>query len=150
KLPESDLEPTAIGELRDPALLLAGLQAGGYPIFFAREQLAEITYRMLREGNGLRALLTSRVDLRPHQAYVAGVVLLDRRRRYLLADEVGLGKTIEAGIVLADLLGHRPDASVLVLCPGTLTQQWLCELYSKFGQSSFVMPDLHGSQLNWS
>ncbi|MGE5610089.1 MAG: SNF2-related protein [Bacillota bacterium] len=146
---ESDLEPSVICEVRDPALMLGGLQAGGYPIFRAREQLADAIFKLLRDGNGLRALLSSRVDLRPHQAYVAGVVLLDRRRRYLLADEVGLGKTIEAGIVLADLLAQQPDASVLVVCPGALTQQWLCELYSKFSQGSFVMPDLRGGQTDW-
>jgi ATP-dependent helicase HepA len=140
---EADLEPSAIAETRDPGLLLGGLQAGGYSQFRARERLTEVVHRMFREGNGLHALLSSRVDLRPHQAYVAGVVLLDRRRRYLLADEVGLGKTIEAGIIMSDLLCQHPDSSVLILTPGTLTQQWLCELYCKFGQHTFVMSDLH-------
>src|SRR5207237_5366476 len=109
----------------------------------ARETLVDALARLTRQGSGLRALLSSRIDLRPHQAYVAGVVLLDRRRRYLLADEVGLGKTIEAGIVIHDLLSTKPDARVLVLCPGTLTTQWLSEMYSKFGGQTFRMLDLY-------
>ncbi len=76
--------------------------------------------------------------------------MLDRSRRYLLADEVGLGKTIEAGIVIHDLLTQKPKARILVLCPGALTQQWLCELYAKFGGHVFSMLDLYaGRQLKW-
>jgi ATP-dependent helicase HepA len=74
---------------------------------------------------------------------VAGVVTGDWRRRYILADEVGLGKTIEAGIVIHDLLLQKPDARVLVICPGELAQQWLCEIYSKFGGHIFTLLDLH-------
>jgi ATP-dependent helicase HepA len=80
----------------------------------------------------------------PHQAYVAGVVLLDRQQRYILADEVGLGKTIEAGIVIHDLLLRKPDARILVLCPGSLLQQWLCEIYAKFCGRVFRLPELTG------
>ncbi len=94
---------------------------------------------------GLGALLSSRIALLPHRAYVAGVVLLDRQQRYLLADEVGLGKTVEAGIVIHDLLARQPDARVLILCPGALVQQWLCELYAKFSRRIFRLPELAGS-----
>ena len=99
--------------------------------------------RFNRQVGGLRALLASRIDLYPHQAFVAGTVILDPVRRYILADEVGLGKTIEAGIILHDLLSRRPDARVLVLTPGTLTRQWLCELHSSFGGQVFKLADLH-------
>jgi ATP-dependent helicase HepA len=142
---ESAIAPLKVAPVREPELKLAALDHEGYPIFREREALAHVFHRMLKEGNGLRSLLSSRIDLHPHQAYVAGVILLDRQRRYILADEVGLGKTIEAGIVLRDLLVQRPDARVLILCPGTLTQQWLCELYTKFGDSSFRMLDLYSA-----
>jgi ATP-dependent helicase HepA len=141
-LDEFILVPMRIAPVTDPVMKLAGLDHEGYPVFREREELRMILHLMLREGNGLRSLLSSRIDLRAHQAYVAGVVLLDRQRRYMLADEVGLGKTIEAGIVLRDLLVQNPHAKVLILCPGALTQQWLCELYTKFGDSSFRMLDL--------
>lgn len=112
-------------------------------IFRLRENLLNTINRLLRNGNGLSALLSSRIDIHPHQAYVAGVILTDSVRRYVLADEVGLGKTIEAGIVISDLLAQKPAAKILVLCPSTLTQQWLCELYSKFGGHVFKLLDLH-------
>ena len=93
--------------------------------------------RVTRQAGGLKSLLSSRIDLHSHQAYVAGVVLLDSNRRYILADEVGLGKTIEAGIVMTDLLMQKPEARILVLCPSSLTHQWLSEIYSKFGGHVF-------------
>lgn len=67
---------------------------------------------------------------------------MDRVQRYLLADEVGLGKTIEAGIVIHDLLERKHSAKILILCPSTLTQQWLCELYAKFSGRVFSILDL--------
>lgn len=128
---------------------LGNLEIQSYNIFRARESLVYAHANLLREGRSLRALLSSRIDLRPHQAYVAGVVLLNNVRRYLLADEVGLGKTIEAGIVIHDLLAQKPDARVLILCPSALTQQWFCEIYSKFGGQIFTLLDLHaGQQIN--
>jgi ATP-dependent helicase HepA len=147
---ELELTPLSTEEESDPVLQLASLSPQSYSIFITREQLVEALSRTLREGSGLRALLSSRIDLRPHQAFVAGVVMLDQSRRYLLADEVGLGKTIEAGIVIHDLLTQKPKARILVLCPGALTQQWLCELYSKFGGQVFSLLDLYaGKQLKW-
>lgn len=125
---------------------LGNLEIQSYNIFRARESLLFANANLLREGRGLAALLSSRIDLRPHQAYVAGVVLLDNVRRYLLADEVGLGKTIEAGIIIHDLLAKKPDARILILCPSALTQQWFCEIYSKFGGQIFTLLDLEDNR----
>lgn len=148
---EEELWVIAIASNGDPVSLLASLNHGGYPLFRVRERLIAATNLQLRQAGGLRALLSSRIDLRPHQAYVAGVVLLDPTRRFLFADEVGLGKTIEAGIVIHDVLMNDPLAKILVLCPGSLTQQWLCELYSKFGGHVFKLLELHASeQITWS
>jgi ATP-dependent helicase HepA len=147
---ELELIPLAAEVKQDPLLQFASLSPHSYKQFIGRERLVSAYSRMLREGAGLRALLSSRVDLRPHQAYVAGVVLLDVSRRYVLADEVGLGKTIEAGIAIHDLLTQKPDARVLVLCPGALTQQWLSEIYAKFGGQIFNLLDLHaGRSVRW-
>ncbi|MCG3146074.1 MAG: RNA polymerase-associated protein RapA [Gammaproteobacteria bacterium] len=147
---EVALTPLPGRGVQDPLLQFAGLDLQSYGLFRLRERLVNANAKSLREGSGLRALLSSRIDLRPHQAYVAGVVLLDLSRRYLLADEVGLGKTIEAGIVVHDLLTTKPDARVLVLCPSALAQQWLCELYAKFGGQVFTLLDLHaGKRINW-
>jgi len=128
-----------------PARLLQG-RTDPYALFSARHRLLVALTRFNRQVGGLRALLASRIDLHPHQAFVAGTVILDPVRRYILADEVGLGKTIEAGIILHDLLSRRPDARVLVLTPGSLTRQWLCEMHSSFGGQAFKLADLHPIQ----
>jgi ATP-dependent helicase HepA len=140
---EIDLDPLPGQIIRDPLLQLQGLEPQEYGRFNVREWMVRSYAQLLKRGAGFRALLSSRIDLHPHQAYVAGEVIHDARRRYILADEVGLGKTIEAGIIIHDLLMQNPRARILVLCPGELTQQWLCELYSKFGGHVFKLLDLH-------
>lgn len=125
-----------------PNRLLEG-RTDPYAVFSARHRLLIALARFNRQVGGLRALLASRIDLHPHQAFVAGTVILDPVRRYILADEVGLGKTIEAGIILHDLLSRRPEARVLILTPGPLTRQWLCEMHSSFGGQGFRLADLH-------
>ena len=147
KLPETDIEPVKAPESAFLLEALANLELQGYGAFQKREALAEQWWHLIRTGLGVNALLSSRIDLRPHQAYVAGTVLLDRQQRYLLADEVGLGKTIEAGIVIHDLLQKKPSANILIICPDALSQQWLCELYSKFSGKVFQMLELRGRGL---
>lgn len=140
---ESQLRPdTAAAKATSPVDGLSRLIIEPLAAFRTREFFIEAHFAALRAGLGIRALIGSRIDLMPHQAYVAGVVMLDHRRRYILADEVGLGKTIEAGIIIHDLLATNPDARVLVICPGSLSQQWLAELYSKFARHVFSMPEL--------
>lgn len=140
---ESDLLPAPIGADDTLAARLLSGRTDPYALFSARHRLAVAINRCNRQVGGLRALLASRIDLHPHQAFVAGTVILDPVRRYILADEVGLGKTIEAGIILHDLLSRRPDARILILTPGPLTRQWLCEMHSGFGGQGFRLADLH-------
>jgi ATP-dependent helicase HepA len=83
-------------------------------------------------ARGLTGLLSSRILLLPHQVEVARRVLEDPVQRYLLADEVGLGKTIEAGIVLRQFLIDHGQGRVLVLVPPHLREQWRSELNAKF------------------
>ena len=77
-------------------------------------------------------LASARIDLIPHQLRVAGIVAQRRPPRALLADEVGLGKTIEAGMIIARLLSVGRVARVLVLAPASLTCQWFVELLRRF------------------
>jgi ATP-dependent helicase HepA len=81
--------------------------------------------------HGLTALLSARIALYDHQVQVIRRVLEDTVQRYLLADEVGLGKTIEAGVILRQLLLDKPNARVLLLAPPALTPQWKKELADK-------------------
>jgi ATP-dependent helicase HepA len=78
---------------------------------------------------GMDALLSAPVELEPHQLEVVRRVLRDPVQRYLLADEVGLGKTIEAGIIARQHVLDRPtDHGVLVIAPASLVEQWKSEL----------------------
>ena len=73
-----------------------------------------------------------RVSLIPHQLYVAAEVANRYAPRVLLADEVGLGKTIEAGLILHRLLICGRAARVLILVPEALLHQWLVEMLRRF------------------
>jgi SNF2 family DNA or RNA helicase len=73
-----------------------------------------------------------RIQLFPHQVNAALRVLTKMGGRAILADEVGLGKTIEAGIIMKELLSRGLVDSVLILTPASLVQQWRGELGEKF------------------
>lgn len=78
------------------------------------------------------SLFDAAVDLNPHQIEAALFALESPLSRgVLLADEVGLGKTIEAGIVLCQLWAER-KRRLLVICPASLRKQWVLELSEKF------------------
>lgn len=82
---------------------------------------------------GMSALTSSAIELEAHQIEVARRVLQDPVQRYLLADEVGLGKTIEAGILIRQcFLDSGDESQVLVIVPDALVAQWRSELISKF------------------
>ncbi|WP_437840068.1 SNF2-related protein [Sorangium sp. So ce1153] len=105
--------------------------------FFARKTLREAATSWYLDTDGFPSLLGARVDPLAHQLYAALRVLRDREQRFLLADEVGLGKTIEAGLVLQALWHDAPDLRVLVVAPGSMAEQWRRELYLRFGARPF-------------
>ncbi|MER8724901.1 protein DpdE [Mesorhizobium sp. M1027] len=82
---------------------------------------------------GMSALPSSAIDLEAHQIEVVRKVLQDPVQRYLLADEVGLGKTIEAGVLIRQcILDDRETAYIVVIVPDALVSQWRMELSAKF------------------
>ncbi|KAE9624195.1 RNA polymerase-associated protein RapA [Aeromonas veronii] len=85
-----------------------------------------------RRRNPTRGLAGGRVSLIPHQLYIAHEVGHRYAPRVLLADEVGLGKTIEAGMVIHQQLLSGRAHRVLILLPETLQHQWLVEMLRRF------------------
>ncbi|MFC1976108.1 helicase-related protein [Chloroflexota bacterium] len=85
----------------------------------------------LLNNHGLGAA-TSAVTPWPHQAQVAGAIVSRFPERFLLCDEVGLGKTIEAGLALRQLLLSGYAQRCLILAPKSVCRQWQEELYEKF------------------
>jgi len=78
-------------------------------------------------------LSNARTELLPHQIFTAYKVVASPLRRFLLADEVGLGKTIEAGMIWQALRQRGLANSALIVCPAGLTIQWQEEMKDKFG-----------------
>ena len=143
RISERDLWPIPGSLTETPLTRASSLSVDSHAHFLAREGLLAAITQLHRETSGIQALAASRIDLLPHQAFVAGTVIDDPVWRYVLADEVGLGKTVEAGVIAHQLLASRPAARVLVLCPGPLARQWLCEMHLSFGGRDFHLVDLH-------
>ncbi|RKX53777.1 MAG: hypothetical protein DRP50_05345, partial [Thermotoga sp.] len=78
-------------------------------------------------------LSNARTEILPHQIFTAYKVVSSSIRRFLLADEVGLGKTIEAGIIWQALHQRGLANRTLIICPAGLTIQWQEEMKDKFG-----------------
>lgn len=90
-------------------------------------------------GRLSQSLFDASVDLNPHQIEAALFALKSPLSKgVLLADEVGLGKTIEAGIVLCQYWSER-RRRLLVICPASLRKQWALELEEKFNLPSVVL-----------
>ena len=125
---EADLRATAPRE--GPAEQLASGRWGAPEDFQLRAEAVRLDLE--RRADALGALFASRVYVKPHQVSVAHQVLSAPQPRFVLADEVGLGKTIEAGLVLSALLHAGLVKRCLVVAPSHLTVQWLAELFHKF------------------
>jgi SNF2 family DNA or RNA helicase len=85
--------------------------------------------------SNLYSFKSQRVLFQPYQYKPLLKVLDSPDRRLLIADEVGLGKTIEAGLVLTELQARGSLSKVLVVCPSRLREKWRNELNRKFGES---------------
>ncbi|GHB33642.1 RNA polymerase-associated protein RapA [Salinicola rhizosphaerae] len=111
-----------------------------------RNDWFELRYRSLHHHQRLArspalGLAGPRIDLIAHQLYIADEVSRRQSPRVLLADEVGLGKTIEAGLILHRLLLTGRASRALILVPASLTHQWLIELLRRFSLSVTLLDE---------
>ncbi|MEU4776681.1 protein DpdE [Micromonospora sp. NPDC023633] len=122
--------------VHDPVALL---KAGTVESRFVHDRRTAFVRDVLRQrvaAQGLAGIWSSGVETHAHQVGAARRILADPVKRYLLADEVGLGKTVEAGMVLRQLLLNE-TGEALVLAPDGLSDQWRDELLSKFRVDQF-------------
>jgi ATP-dependent helicase HepA len=136
-LPENRIFVRCLTPIEDPTdtLVFKGHET---PYFHDRRfSLVRSLVRQRALGRGMSGLLSSRIDLLPHQVEVVRRVLEDPVQRYLLADEVGLGKTVEAGVVLRQYLLDNRSGTAVVVVPPLLIDQWSEELEDKFQVSRF-------------
>ncbi len=96
-----------------------------------RTRMQGVALRRTFERPGLAAVLGARVQWLPHQIDVASRAISTDPVRMLLADEVGLGKTVEAALIYAGLRHEQRADRVLILTPKALTIQWLGEIFRK-------------------
>jgi ERCC4-related helicase/HKD family nuclease len=96
-----------------------------------RFELKMLAARFLT-GNKGGQLSNARTEILPHQIFAAHRVVSSTRRRFLLGDEVGLGKTIEAGMIWQALSQRGQAKRTLIITPAGLTTQWQEEMQDKF------------------
>lgn len=87
----------------------------------------------------LSSLSNSRTLLLPHQIEATYRVIQGIRHRFLIADEVGLGKTIEAGLIMKELILRKNYKNILIVVPAPLQIQWKQELSSKFNENFTIL-----------
>ena len=127
---EMALRPAA---LDDPIERIRANQWGTATEFNVRSVAADLWTRHLHDS--LVSLSHARVDLKPHQVAVVHRVISSYPHRFLLSDEVGLGKTIEAAMVVKELRARGLARRVLILVPSGLVRQWQFELKTKFNET---------------
>ena len=105
--------------------------------YFANEIIKHTAFNSVERLS--RSLFDSCVDLNPHQIEATLFALRSPiSKGVILADEVGLGKTIEAGVLLCQLWAEK-KRNLIVICPASLRKQWQIELEEKFNLPSFVL-----------
>ena len=89
---------------------------------------------LAHQFDGLSSLSNSRVEIKEHQVSVVHRVATSYPHRFILADEVGLGKTVEAGLIIKELKARGVANRVLILAPPGIVSQWQYELRTKFNE----------------
>ena len=113
----------------EPVVAPAGLRLVG-----ARRWRRQCRAVLAAQGpaDALQTAASADIDLLPHQLEPVLAIAQGRACRVLIADEVGLGKTIQAGLIVAELRARQAAARVLVLTPAGLREQWAGELKARF------------------
>lgn len=130
-VPENDLQ--IYHEPAGPIENLKNLNLASYKDF-----LRILTYFKLNKDqplqNNIYAFNASRTRFYPYQFKPLIKILNSQNNRILICDEVGLGKTIEAGLILTEIRARQNVQRVLVICPSKLTPKWKMELKKRFGE----------------
>ena len=130
-LPESQLDDRM--SLQGPRERLRAGRFDSPATFALRRRTLEHLHRLRRSP--VRGFIGGRIDLIPHQLYIAQEVASRHAPRVMLSDEVGLGKTIEACLILHRLLLSGRARRILILVPEPLVHQWYVEMLRRFNIS---------------
>lgn len=127
-VPESQLDHQLELRTASDRLFAGQLDTSGW--FNLRHEAMQVQDQLIRSP--VRGLMGPRVDLIGHQLHIADEVGHRFAPRVLLADEVGLGKTIEAGMILHQQLRSHRAKRVLIVVPPALVHQWFVEMVRRF------------------
>lgn len=127
-LSEADLGEVSVKHGVDDRLLIGDVETPA--VFALRRQSLE--YDHMRKISPIYGFVGGRIDLIPHQLYIAHEVSSRYAPRVLLSDQVGLGKTIEACLILHRLLLSGQVSRILILVPDSLVHQWFVEMLRRF------------------
>ncbi len=133
-IPEADLRPLP---LTDPLERFRAGDIGPTRRYLLRQVAQQYRHQNLHDD--LVSLGQSQVDIKPHQVSVVHKVISNYPHRFLLCDEVGLGKTIEAGMALKELRARAGVQRVLAIVPPNLIRQWQFEMRTKFNEPFSVL-----------
>src|SRR6266567_9267884 len=120
-----------------PAERLAAAELGHLEPYELR--LQSLYLRHAYRYDPLTGLSSARIEPQLHQVFVAHRVTRKLAPRMILADEVGLGKTIEAGLIMKELRARELLGRVLIIVPASLQLQWQSELKSKFNEDFEIL-----------
>ena len=126
----SELQLSAFVRFSSPQQRLFSGQFGGERSYKLRAETLQHNFRL--QQTDIQGLSGTRTSLLPHQLYIAHEVSKRHAPRVLLADEVGLGKTIEAGMILHQQIISGKSERVLIIVPESLLHQWLVEMLRRF------------------
>lgn len=124
-----------------PAEMLSQLDVAPWPLVSARMNLLDAFFKATARSMGIIGYNGARMLPIPHQINAARYALQFGRVRFILADEVGLGKTIEAGLIVSTLRKYFPQWCTAVFVPESLGAQWAFEMYGKFGKTIFALSE---------
>lgn len=127
-LPESDLGDVYLKHGVNDRLLMGDVESP--ELFALRRKTLNLDHA--RRISPINGFVGGRIDLIPHQLYIAHEVSSRYAPRVLLSDQVGLGKTIEACLILHRLLLSGQASRVLILVPDSLVHQWFVEMLRRF------------------
>src|SRR5579859_6034057 len=122
-----------VSKLQTKTLRRAG-DADAYRLYRAAQEWDLIDPILIRDRDDLKSEHKWRDHVKPYYHQITNLITFCRRLPVtLLADDVGLGKTISAGLIASELMSRNRISKILVVCPKLLMPQWEEELDEKFG-----------------
>jgi ATP-dependent helicase HepA len=145
QISEYDLTVSFVNSNINPVIQMKNYEFNN-PIWYQYRQIVANSVHTLQNATfGFETLVGSRVFLLPHQVDTIVRAISESPCRFMLADEVGLGKTIQAAVIKKGLQKRFGDLRVLIIAPESLVHQWKNELSYKFWENTKIWNEEMGS-----